>query len=112
MPKNNFNPFNPNSVVVPNLFAGRTKNVLEISRKLSQLKHNMPASFFIHGERGIGKTALAKLVKSIAVVNGSDLYNLNLLTSYYSVEGGQDLSSVLQSSINNLTDQMDTTMVQ
>src|SRR5580704_8393320 len=108
MPKPNFNPFNPNSVVVPNLFAGRTKNVLDISRKLSQLKHNMPASFFIHGERGIGKTALAKLIKSIATLNDPKLYNLNLLTSYYSVENGQDLSSVIQASVNSLTDQMDT----
>lgn len=111
MPKNDFNPFNPNSVVVPNLFAGRTRNVLDISKKLSQLKHNMPASFFIHGERGIGKTALAKLIKSVAVIKDPKLYDLNLLTSYYSVEQGQDLSSVLQASVNNLTDQMDTTLV-
>lgn len=112
MPKPNFNPFNPNSVVVPNLFAGRTVSVLDISRKLSQLKHNMPASFFIHGERGIGKTALAKLIKSIAVLDDSNLYNLNLLTSYYAVESGQDLGSVLQASINSLTDQMDGSLVQ
>jgi hypothetical protein len=112
MTKNNFNPFNPNSVVVPNLFAGRSQNVIDISKKLSQLEHNMPTSFFIHGERGIGKTALAKLIKSIAVLDDPDLYNLNLLTSYYSVEGGQDLGSVLQASVNNLTDQMDNSLVQ
>lgn len=111
MAENNYNPFNPNSVVVPNLFAGRSRNVLDISKKLSQLKHNMPASFFIHGERGIGKTALAKLIKSVSVAKDPMLYDLNLLTSYYSVEGGQDLSSVLQASVNILTDQMDINLV-
>ena len=112
MPKPNFNPFNPNSVVVPTLFAGRTNTVITISKKLGQLKHNMPASFLIHGERGIGKTALAKLLKSISESNLDNFYNLNLLNSYYSVESGQELSSVIQSSINTLTDQMDTTLIQ
>jgi hypothetical protein len=111
MVKGGYNPFNQNSVVTPNLFAGRTDTTLEICRKLSQIKHNMPASFFIHGERGIGKTALAKLIKSYAVIKDPTLYALNLLTSYYSLEEGQDLSSVLQESVNILTDQMDSTLV-
>jgi len=110
MPKG-FNPFNPNSVVVPTLFAGRTDTVLEICKKLSQLKHSMPSSFFIFGERGIGKTALAKLIMSVATLKDEKLYELNLLTSYYAVEKNQDLSSVLQSSLNALTDSMDKTLV-
>jgi hypothetical protein len=85
--------------------------VLEICKRLSQLKHNMPASFFLYGERGIGKTALAKLVKSVAASNNPELYGLNLLTSYYSIEQGQELNSVLQNSLNKLTDQMDSSLV-
>src|SRR5690348_9031973 len=112
MIRKNFNPFNPNSVVMPNLFAGRGTDVLEICRKMSQLKHGMPASFYIYGERGIGKTALAKLIKSISTTKDSKLYDLDLLTSYYSVESGQDLGSVLQASVNSLTDQMDKTLVE
>lgn len=57
-----YNPFNPNSVVSTNLFAGRTEYVLKILRKMEQVKKGMPASFFLSGERGIGKTALAKLI--------------------------------------------------
>lgn len=106
-----FNPFNPNSVVAPNLFAGRARQINEICKKLTQLRHNMPASFFIYGERGIGKTALAKLVKYIASSQIKDLWNLNLLTSYYIVEKGQTLNSVLQESVNTLTDQMDKSLV-
>jgi hypothetical protein len=85
--------------------------VLEICKKLSQLRHEMPASFFFYGERGIGKTALARLVRSISTIKNPDLYNLNLLTSYYSVEDGQELTSVLQNSLNKLTDQMDTNLL-
>jgi AAA+ ATPase superfamily predicted ATPase len=106
------NPFNPNSVVAPNLFAGRTRQVNDICNKLTQLKFDMPSSFFIYGERGIGKTALAKLINFISTLKDPDLHNLNILTSYYAVEKGQGISSVLQESVNNLTNQMDKTIVE
>lgn len=106
-----YNPFNPNSVVEPVLFAGRSEQVLDICKKLQQLKHNMPASFFIYGERGIGKTALAKLIRYVASKNDPILYELNLLPSYYSVEKNQDISSVLQESLNKLADQMDKSLI-
>jgi len=101
-----YNPFNSNSVVTPTLFAGRTQQVLQIVNKLSQVKRGMSSSFFLHGERGIGKTALAKLIISIAEWGNKDLKNLNFLTSYYSVEKGQHFTSVLQASLNRLTDRL------
>jgi Cdc6-like AAA superfamily ATPase len=101
------NPFNPNSVVSTNLFAGRTTQVHDICKKLKSIKLNMPSSFFIHGERGIGKTALVKLIKSISSIKDPQLHDLNLLTSYYSVEDGQEISSVLQESVNKIADNMD-----
>jgi Cdc6-like AAA superfamily ATPase len=58
----------------------------------------------VYGERGIGKTALAKLILYIAKANDPELYNLNLLTSYYSIEKGQSISNVLQESLNKLTE--------
>ena len=64
--KNKGNPFNPNSVVKPQLFAGRDSQVLHVVRKMSQVRDKMPVSFVISGERGIGKTALAKLVMFIS----------------------------------------------
>src|SRR3989344_359995 len=98
------NPFNPNSVVVPNLFAGRYEQVRSICTKLERLKDGLSASFFVFGERGIGKTALAKLVLYLARVKDPELHNLDLLTSYYSVEKGQSISNVLQESLNKLTE--------
>lgn len=100
------NPFNPNSVVTPTLFAGRTKQVLQILKKLSQVKAGMSANFILAGERGIGKTALAKLIMYISQAKANEFDNLNFVTSYYSVERGQHFRSVLQSSINQITDKL------
>jgi len=101
-----YNPFNPNSVVSTNLFAGRTDYVLRIMRKLEQVKKGMPSSFFLFGERGIGKTALAKLIMSVAEKNDSQLGNLNFLVSYYSADKNQSINTILQSSLNELTDKI------
>lgn len=71
----------------------------------------MAASFVLHGERGIGKTALAKLIKHVATAKNPGLNNLNFLTTYYSVDKGQDLQSVLQETLNALTDQLPSSAV-
>lgn len=101
-----YNPFNPNSVVSTNLFAGRTDYVLRILRKMEQVKKGMPASFFLSGERGIGKTALAKLIMSITENGDPGFGALTFLTSYYTIDKGQNISAVLQASLNELTDKM------
>ena len=101
-----YNPFNPNSVVAPTLFAGRNKQMIRIINKLSQVKKGMPANFIFHGERGIGKTALAKLVLYASELNDSKLGNLNFLTSYYSVEQNQNFQAVFQAVLNSLTDKL------
>lgn len=105
------NPFNPNGVVSPNLFAGRSTQINKILRKLELVKGGTPASFFFVGDRGIGKTALAKLTRYIAVSKDSDLYNLNFLSSYYSVGRGQTAEDVIQASLNELTEQMSTGVI-
>jgi hypothetical protein len=107
-----YNPFNPNSVVATNLFAGRKDYILTILGKLNQVKKGMPSSFFLFGERGIGKTALAKLIKYVSEIKDPVLENLNFLTSYYSAEKGQPISSILQASLNELTDNMPRSMVE
>lgn len=103
---NKINPFNPNSVVVPSLFAGRTSQVLQILSKLSYVKKGMSASFILSGDRGIGKTALAKLIKYIAEKQDPNYHNLKFLTSYYAVQDDQTFEYVLQTSLNILTDRL------
>jgi Cdc6-like AAA superfamily ATPase len=102
----NPNPFNPNGVVSPRLFAGRSSQVNKILRKLELVKTGTPSSFIFVGDRGIGKTALAKLTRSVATSNDKDLYGLNFLSSYYSVARGQATQDVLQASLNELTEKM------
>ncbi len=107
-----YNPFNPNSIVATNLFAGRTEYVLKIIKKFEQVKKGMPSSFFLFGEMGIGKTALAKLIKYIAENNDTELGELDFLVSYYSVDKGQSIASVLQASLNELTDKVSTSILE
>lgn len=105
------NPFNPNSIVAPTLFAGRANQVLQVLNKLTQVRMGMPASFVLQGDRGIGKTALAKLIMYVAESNDSKLNNLNFLTCYYSVEKGQSFDSVLETIFNLMTDRMPETIL-
>ena len=102
------NPFNPNTVVVPTLFAGRAVQTDHILRRLSRVQNSMTSSFVIYGDRGIGKTALSRLIAFIAKENSPDLYNLNFATSYYTVEVNQSLKDVLQASMNSITDNLPT----
>src|ERR1700722_4682253 len=52
------NPFRPNGIVAPGMFAGRTDELTHIDRGLEQTKSGNPWNFLIHGERGIGKSSL------------------------------------------------------
>jgi predicted transcriptional regulator len=61
-----FNPFRPGSLVSPGMFAGRHKELEILERVLFQTKNGNPLHFLIRGERGIGKSSLLLVLKSIA----------------------------------------------
>ena len=56
MPK--FNPFRPNNIVHPGMFAGRYDELVALEKTLFQTKNGNPTHFLIDGERGIGKSSL------------------------------------------------------
>lgn len=61
-----FNPFRPNSLVAPGMFAGRVRELLALEKVLSQTKRDNPLHFLIQGERGIGKSSLLLYVNWVA----------------------------------------------
>lgn len=101
-----YNPFNPNGLVPSNLFAGRADFCLSVLKRLSETKQGRSSSFFLHGERGIGKSALAGLIADVAKSSDPKLYDLNFVTVYYPIEPEQDFRSVLESTLNSMTDSL------
>lgn len=64
--KPRFNPFRPNSIVVPGMFAGRYDELVCLERVLYQAKYGNPEHFIITGERGIGKSSLLFYIECVA----------------------------------------------
>lgn len=60
------NPFKPNSPVPFGMFAGRINEIKALEKGLHQTKNGHPAFLSVTGERGIGKSSLVSLIRSIA----------------------------------------------
>jgi AAA+ ATPase superfamily predicted ATPase len=61
-----YNPFQPNKIVGPAMFAGRANELASIEKCIFQAKHGNPQNFLISGERGIGKSSLLLFVEMVA----------------------------------------------
>ena len=57
-----FNPYRPNSLVTPGMFAGRFDEIRRTEQALLQTKFGNPQHFLFEGERGIGKSSLFRLL--------------------------------------------------
>ena len=106
MSENNLNPFHPYTVAYGYIFSGREEYINKVSNYLVGVKNGRTTSFLLYGERGIGKTSLARFIESSCnpVINSSS--GLNFSNSYYSVEKNQTLKDVLEGSLNNITDSL------
>jgi len=60
------NPFNPFQPVKPINFVGRTDALKVFFKKVGEVQNNNVRIIFIRGERGIGKTSLAKYARVMA----------------------------------------------
>ena len=72
-----FNPFRPDKVATPGMFAGRLAEVGFIDGCLRQTKYGNPKHFLVTGERGIGKSSLVLLEKFVASGKVPSLDNTN-----------------------------------
>ncbi len=62
-------PFTPGSPVPVGLFAGRAQQIQEVDNYLKQTASGRQENVFLTGDRGIGKSSFASIVRQLAGVN-------------------------------------------
>lgn len=55
---NKYNPFRPDKMAGPGMFAGRFEELGVIDHSLLQARNGNPQHFIVQGERGLGKSSL------------------------------------------------------
>src|SRR5690242_7899836 len=94
-----FNPFTPNGLVAPGMFAGRVEELLELEKALFQAKHGNPPHFLLHGERGIGKSSLMFVVQRMAaglIVGPSNRPSFHFLTVNVEIEPATSYADLIR----------------
>lgn len=105
-----YNPFIPDSIADPSMFAGRVSEIEKVKRSLFQAKHGNPAHLLLTGERGIGKSSLMNYVYLMArgkVPVAEEAFNfLTVSTDLSGVECKADVIEVilreLRSALNSI----------
>jgi hypothetical protein len=82
---NKYNPFRPDSITPPGLFAGRIDEIDYIESCLRQAKASNPKHFLVAGGRGIGKSSLVLYAQNyaqgkIAPKRGKKPFNFTVLS--------------------------------
>lgn len=109
MNSNTINPFKPGSPVPPGVFAGRGKELGQISKCITQTSHFSPQNILIMGERGIGKTSIAYVVKAMAEKKLPFIHEVqnNLITAYLSVKKNTPSPVVISQIVEELETQLE-----
>ena len=100
-----FNPFRPNEIVHPGMFAGRYHEFLALEKTLFQTKHGNPTHFLIDGERGIGKSSLLLNLTWVARGEVAAIENpqkFNFVTVSVCLDSGHTYSDIVQSIASEL----------
>lgn len=101
------NPFCPGSPVPPGTFSGRLSELDQINRGIFQTANGFPQNLLIVGERGIGKTSMAHVTKSIAeknVVWDKSEQRAPVITPYIPVHKNVPSAIVLTQVVRELND--------
>lgn len=92
-----YNPFKPNSIVSPGMFAGRIEEIEAVEQCLFQARHSNPQHFLILGERGIGKSSLLFYVELVAKGDiPADEVSFSYLTISLDLGGAQTQLDIIQ----------------
>lgn len=62
-------PFTPGSPAPADLFAGRVEQIREVNRYLTQTASGRQENLFLTGDRGIGKSSFASIMRQMASIN-------------------------------------------
>src|SRR4051812_30785548 len=93
-----FNPFRPNEIVHPGMFAGRYYELVALEKTLFQTKHRNPTHFLIDGERGIGKSSLLLHLTWTSrgeVTTLAQSENFNFITVSVCLDSGHTYSDIV-----------------
>ena len=107
MPK--FNPFRPNEIVHPAMFAGRYDECIVLEKALFQTKNGNPAHFIIDGERGIGKSSLLFNLFWVAkgeVTTFEESQSFNVVVVSISLDATHTYSDIVRSIASELRRQI------
>lgn len=100
-----FNPFRPNEIVHPGMFAGRYDELVALEKTLFQTKHGNPTHFLIDGERGIGKSSL---LLNLTWVSTGEIPSIerqekfNFITVSVCLDSGHDYSDIVRAIASEL----------
>lgn len=94
-----FNPFRPNNIVHPGMFAGRYEELVALEKTLFQTRNGNPTHFLIDGERGIGKSSLLLNLKWVAtgeLPTLEDAQSFNFITVSISLDSTYTYSDIVR----------------
>ncbi|WP_424981605.1 ATP-binding protein [Maritalea sp. S77] len=104
-----FNPFRPDKMVPPGLFAGRLEEIEYTESCMLQTKHENPKHFMFVGERGIGKSSLILfdqyLGEGLVEAKGGHKYNFIVLN--VSLRREDDFLAIIDRIANALKKQIE-----
>jgi hypothetical protein len=104
-----FNPFRPNEIVHPGMFAGRYNELVALEKTLFQTKHGNPTHFLIDGERGIGKSSLLlnlMWVSTGEVAPVDQQERFNFITVSVCLDSGHDYADIIRAIATELRRQI------
>jgi hypothetical protein len=104
-----FNPFRPNEIVHPAMFAGRYDECIVLEKALFQTKNGNPAHFIIDGERGIGKSSLLFNLFWVAkgeVTTFEESQSFNVVVVSISLDATHTYSDIVRSIASELRRQI------